>query len=98
MHPLPDRWTFNQNLAAPSFTPSFKHTLTRFDSYTPDGIGIGKRREVTCHYNLTDGKLHFCDDSFHALRNQAIALPELPEEYRDWLEPVPLAPTEEPRG
>lgn len=97
MHPLPDRWTFDGNLEAPSFTPSFKHTLTRFDSYTSEGIGLGGRREVSCHYVLTAGKLHFCDDSHHVLKGQVIDLPELPIEYRDWLEPVVLAKEEPDR-
>lgn len=69
MHPLPDRWTFDGNLEAPTFSPSFKHTLGG------DG-GV-------CHYVLTAGQLHFCDDCTHKLAGQTVPLPALPEGLTD---------------
>lgn len=66
MHPLPDGWTFDGNLDAPTFTPSFKHT------WPPTG--------KICHYFLTAGQLQFCTDSTHALAGQTVALPVLPAE------------------
>lgn len=82
-HPLPDSWAFNGDLVRPSFTPSFKHTRHKYDSYTPEGRGIGERRTVTCHYILTDGVLNFCTDCTHALAGHAVPLPDLPAEARD---------------
>lgn len=64
MHPLPDSWAFDGNLEAPTFSPSFKHTMSRGD---------------ICHYNLTAGQLHFVADCTHALAGKTVPLPPLPE-------------------
>ena len=65
MHPLPDGWTFDGNLEAPTFSPSFKHTW---------------QNGRVCHYILTAGMLNYCGDSTHALAGQSIPLPVLPED------------------
>jgi len=83
MHPLPDGWTFDGNLEQPTFSPSFKHTRTRFPSYTEAGIGIGEPLPFICHYILTAGQLQFCGDSSHKMAGQTVPLPELPGAYRD---------------
>lgn len=67
MHPLPDTWTFNDDLDRPTFTPSFLQHTSR----------------GPCHYILTDGVLNYCGDCFHVLKGQAIPLPDLPVGYRD---------------
>lgn len=81
MHHLPDSWTFDGNAASPTFSPSFRHTLIRFDSYTPEGIGVGQRRERVCHYILTAGVLNFCGDSWHKLAGRSVPLPPLPQAH-----------------
>jgi hypothetical protein len=68
MHPLPDGWTFDGNLEAPTFTPSFLHSW-----------GTGK----VCHYNLIAGWLQFCPDSTHGLAGKTVPLPDLPEDPTD---------------
>lgn len=68
MHPLPDKWHFDGDVNAPSFTPSFRHTISRGED--PDRI---------CHYFLTAGQLKFCGDCTHEMANQVVALPDLPE-------------------
>jgi hypothetical protein len=73
LHPLPDRWTFDGNLEAPTFTPSFKHTWT-----------WGEEREARCcHYIVTAGKVTYCGDCTHSMANQTIDMPHLPEEFCD---------------
>jgi hypothetical protein len=70
LHVLPivrGGWTFDGNLSAPTYTPSFLHLWHE---------GIVEKR---CHYILTAGVLHFCDDSSHALRG-AVPLPDLPND------------------
>ncbi len=71
MHPLPDRWSFNGNLDAPTFNPSFLHHW-----------GSPAKRQV-CHYVLTDGVLNFCADCTHALAGKRIPLPDLPADLQD---------------
>lgn len=68
MHPLPDRWQFDGNLEAPTFSPSFLH---RGHFNDKDGV---------CHYILTKGVLNFCGDSTHELAGQTVPLPDLPGE------------------
>jgi hypothetical protein len=78
MHPLPDSWTFDGNLNAPTFTPSFKHTYHARGA--DSGWGDG---EITCHYFLTAGTLNFCSDCSHPLNGQSVPLPDLPVDMQD---------------
>lgn len=78
LHQLPDQWSFDGNVDKPTFSPSFLHTMVRFDSYTPDGIGVGERRQVVCHYILKNGVLEYQNDCFHKLSGQHVPLPNLP--------------------
>jgi hypothetical protein len=70
MHPLPFEkgWTFDGNIEAPTFTPSFKHDW-----------GNGK----CCHYVMTAGKVAYCGDCTHPMVGRTIDMPDLPPEYRD---------------
>jgi Family of unknown function (DUF6527) len=55
-------WGWNGSLSAPTFTPS---------------ILVDKDRpERRCHSFVTDGKIRFLDDCFHALKGQTVELPE----------------------
>lgn len=75
MHVLPWKrggWTFNGNTEKPTFTPSFRIT---------GGSGSGDRApEGVCHFILTDGILHFCGDSTHALAGKSVPLPQIDPE------------------
>ena len=77
VHPLPDGWTFNGDLLAPTFTPSFKHEGGRFK------WGTDESEMFVCHYVLTAGVLNFCSDCTHALANKSVPLPDLPPELCD---------------
>lgn len=78
-HRLPTKgeyaWQFNGDVAKPTFSPSFRHTSHR-----------GPEKTVrVCHYIITDGKIHYCDDSTHALAGQVIEMPDIDEEEFRWL-------------
>lgn len=65
MHVLPWKrggWTFDGNVDAPTFTPSFRH---------------GDRAGKVCHYILTAGVLDYQADCTHALRGK-VPLPPMP--------------------
>jgi hypothetical protein len=89
MHRLPDGWTFDGNLEAPTFTPSFKHD--GLQRVFVDGHWTGEwKRDASgntipfcCHYILTAGVLNFCGDCTHALAGQAVPLPKLPDGLTD---------------
>lgn len=89
MHQLPDGWTFDGNLEAPTFSPSFKHSgmkkVTVNGEWTGEWVRDASGNPVpdVCHYILTAGQLQFCGDSTHALAGQTVPLPDLPEHVRD---------------
>lgn len=60
VHGFDKTWSFNGDLVSPTVTPSLKVT----------GGGIG-----TCHFFITGGNLHFCDDSSHALKGETVEIP-----------------------
>lgn len=59
-------WWFDGDIENPTFTPSLK-VIRRGE------------KDPCCHFILTKGKMHFCDDCQHELRNQTVDLPELPK-------------------
>jgi hypothetical protein len=60
-------WSFNGDLASPSFTPSLLNTCKPH----PDP------KQRRCHLFLTAGKLHFCRDCSHDLAGQVVDLPDM---------------------
>jgi hypothetical protein len=78
-HPLPDGWTFDGNLDAPTFSPSFLHRWNCGPLIEPpkrEGVNV-------CHYVVTAGQVAYCGDCTHRLANQTIPMPDLPEHLRD---------------
>lgn len=69
MHVLPWKrggWTFDGNVVAPSFHPSFLHRWKAGDV------------DKACHYILTAGVLHFQIDCTHALAGKSVPMALLP--------------------
>ena len=60
--PQDPRWTFNGSFDKPTFQPS----LLCNKDYP----------ESRCHSFVTDGKIQFLDDCFHALKGQTVELPD----------------------
>jgi hypothetical protein len=59
----PHSWKWNGSLDKPTLHPSLKVT---------NGQGW------CCHFWVQDGRIQFCPDSTHELRNKTIELPEVP--------------------
>jgi hypothetical protein len=51
-------WAFSGTLERPTFSPSVRH-------FWYEGTG---RTPMTCHYNVTDGRILFHNDCTHGLR------------------------------
>jgi hypothetical protein len=88
MHMIPDSWSFDGNLAAPTFNPSVKISgkkMIRDERGSWLGgwerDAAGNPIDEVCHYHLHGGVLKFCGDSTHALAGKEVPLPPLP----DWL-------------
>lgn len=89
MHVIPDSWSFDGNIACPTFSPSVK--ITGKQSVVVDGEwtgewvrdGAGNAIDACCHYFLRAGRLEFCTDSTHKLAGQTVPLPDLPVFLRD---------------
>ena len=90
-------WGFNDNVDAPTFTPSI---FVRSGHYAPSGFPVADRscwctynaahpqnpapfKCFACHSFVTDGRIQFLGDCSHALANQTVDLPPLPPEMRD---------------
>lgn len=58
----PRAWGFNHDLERPTLKPSLR-------------IMGGPSMATTCHCTVTDGRIHFHDDSPHQLRGQTVDLP-----------------------
>lgn len=67
------RWSFDGNLASPTFSPSIN--ISAHDD--EDGTTF------RCHYFIRNGQIEFCVDTTHSKSGQTMPLPELPEHYRD---------------
>jgi Family of unknown function (DUF6527) len=68
-HVIDTRWTFTGTLDKPTFRPS----LLVWQGNT--------NKERRCHSFITDGRIQFLGDCYHALRGQTVDLPDLPREY-----------------
>lgn len=69
------RWLFDGNVAAPTFSPSVNLRINTPDmgkDYQPD------IDSTICHYFITGGKIIYCTDCTHAMRAQAVDLPDIP--------------------
>lgn len=63
-HIFDSRWTFNDSVERPTFTPSL---------LVNENSNNGKPR---CHCVVTDGKIRFLQDSTHALAGRTVELHE----------------------
>lgn len=84
MHVIPNRWAFDGNATAPTFSPSVKIDglqVVKVDGrWTGEWVrdASGNTVPECCHYILTAGRLNFCGDCTHDLRGQTVDLPDLP--------------------
>jgi len=61
------QWVWNGSVDLPTFTPSLL-----CNQHDP---------KSRCHSFVTDGKIQFLDDCWHALKGQTIELPDVDEDY-----------------
>jgi hypothetical protein len=65
-HWLDDRWTWNGDMERPTFTPSLL--------VAPDDSAL------RCHSFVTDGMIHYLEDSHHRLAGQTVPIPDWDED------------------
>lgn len=88
MHLIPDSWTFDGNVAVPTFTPSVritgKQTVKVNGQWTGEWVcdAAGNALDECCHYVLTAGIINFCGDCTHHLAGTAVPLPQLEEHHQ----------------
>lgn len=73
-HSIPTpRWSFNNNLDSPTFTPS-----VRLSHRNPDT----KQQDIThCHFNITNGQIVYHGDCPHGMAGKTIPMQEIPSDY-----------------
>ena len=59
------KWTWNGNKLKPTFRPSLIYKL---------------RGRVYCHASITDGRLHYFQDSLHHLAGETITMQPIPSD------------------
>jgi len=77
----PSAWSWNGSLESPTLQPSLAVTSGHHASswQLGDACWCGKDYGFSCyrcHSIVTDGRVHFCADSSHALAGQTVDLPE----------------------
>ena len=78
-HGVDERWDFNEDYAKPTITPSVRVRWTFGESTeTPYGAPIKKKEDYICHFFVTNGQFHYCDDCTHELRGQIVDM--IPED------------------
>lgn len=71
------RWSFDGNLASPTFSPSINYRVNTPDmgkDYQPD------IHSTICHHFVQQGKISFCGDCTHTMKGQMVELPDFPED------------------
>ncbi len=69
-HQVDDKWTFNEDLVAPTIRASVLVT------YNGSDAGVDRAPPARCHSFVTDGRIEYCGDSTHALAGQTVDLPD----------------------
>jgi hypothetical protein len=68
VHAMDSRWSFNGDLAKPTFSPSVNAS---HEARPEDGIPAYR-----CHSFILDGRIKFLSDCTHAFAGQSMELPE----------------------
>jgi hypothetical protein len=76
------RWGWNNNVDAPSFTPSV--LVKHGSAVDPTFIDEPGDPPTICHSFVTDGRIQFLSDCTHALAGQTVDLPDWAERLEKW--------------
>ncbi|OFY87840.1 MAG: hypothetical protein A3F72_02925 [Bacteroidetes bacterium RIFCSPLOWO2_12_FULL_35_15] len=74
------QWGFNGDVNNPTFTPSINEKAGRFVDVNVKGNEewlSNPENSYHCHFIITNGKIKFCGDCSHELKNLTIELPEI---------------------
>jgi len=72
------QWQFNGNLDLPTFSPSINERTGYFVDPNVEGDEQWlKENSYQCHFIVTNGKIYFCGDCSHELKNLTLDLPDI---------------------
>jgi len=76
-------WGWNGDFEKPTIRPSVD---LKIGSYATPGFdwkaaGFEKDPSVKCHSVITDGRISFCNDCSHSMKNKTMDLPEIPKSF-----------------
>lgn len=80
LHLLDKRWTFNEDFANPTFTPSLlittgKYVTSNYKELIPEeDWEFWEESSIRCHSFITNGKIQFLSDCTHSLKDQTVDL------------------------
>jgi hypothetical protein len=82
-----DPWQFDGALDCPTFSPSIKVTYRHSKGHSNENPAPvdyrGEYVEDVCHFFIRAGRIEFQSDCTHNLAGQTVAIPDLPETWRD---------------
>ena len=70
---ITSRWTINDDITSPTFSPSIRISAT--GDFEDDGVISTK---TICHYYIQDGNLMYLGDSDHEFAGKTILMPDFP--------------------
>lgn len=76
--PAGPKWTFNNSMSKPTFTPSI---LVTYNGKDADQIDSPPK---ICHSFVTDGNIQFLNDCTHSLSGQTVEIPEWPYKFNEY--------------
>lgn len=76
--PTSGKWGWNGDFESPSISPSISLKIGSFSTPGFDWkmAGFAKDPSVRCHSIINDGKISFCGDCSHSMKNKTVDLPE----------------------
>lgn len=64
------RWNFNGDMVKPSLLPQFQPGTSVLIHYYHYKL----KKNMTCHYHLVNGNMHFCGDCTHEMAGKVVPL------------------------
>ncbi|MEL7600579.1 MAG: DUF6527 family protein [Proteiniphilum sp.] len=90
IHIVDSRWTFNENVNAPTVSPSvlvrYRHPKGHSNENPAPVDYSGEYVEEVCHSFIRDGKIQFLSDCTHELKGKTIEIPNFEELHPGWLD------------
>lgn len=70
-------WRFNGDYDKPTFSPSVRVQFTKYENGFQNWEPGQETEDITCHFNITEGKIIYHGDCTHSMKGKTIELPDI---------------------